>query len=146
MLKLVVLISGRGSNLEAIQKNIETGILQGLAKIELVISNKAEAQGLVFAKEHGLNTFVNKEEPAIIAEIEKIAPDVICLAGFMRILSPVFVKKFSGKLLISILRFYRSSPVCIFMSELSKLKKNSLAVPCILLTKVWIRAGSFNRL
>lgn len=99
MLRLVVLISGRGSNLEAIQKNIESGILQGLARIELVISNKAEAKGLSFAQAHGLRTFVNKDEALIIAEIAKIDPDVICLAGFMRILSPAFIKSFAGKII-----------------------------------------------
>lgn len=99
MLRLVVLISGRGSNLEAIQRNIEAGILQDKAQIELVISNNPEAQGLAFAVAHGLKTFVSKQESEIIAEIEKIEPDLVCLAGFMRILSPAFIKAFPGRIL-----------------------------------------------
>ena len=99
MKRLVVLISGRGSNLEAIQRNIEQGILTAKAKIELVISNKAEAQGLQFAQAHGLRTFVSKQESEIISEIEKINPDLVVLAGFMCILSPAFIKAFSGKII-----------------------------------------------
>ena len=56
MLHLAILISGRGSNLHAIQKNIESGILQNKAQIAVVISNKETAAGLMFAKEHGLKT------------------------------------------------------------------------------------------
>ena len=99
MKRLVVLISGRGSNLEAIQNNIEKGILKDTAHIELIISNNAEAQGLVFAAAHGLKTFVSKQESEIITAIQKINPDIVVLAGFMRILSPAFIQAFAGRII-----------------------------------------------
>jgi phosphoribosylglycinamide formyltransferase-1 len=99
MLNLVVLISGRGSNLQAIQKNIENGILQGRVQIAVVISNKADAAGLTFAKEHGLKTAVCQSEKDVLAELAKHEIDLICLAGYMRVLSADFVQKYAGKII-----------------------------------------------
>jgi malate dehydrogenase (oxaloacetate-decarboxylating) len=99
MLKLAVLISGRGSNLTAIQNNIESGILQGKAKIAVVVSNKADAKGLVFAKERGLTTAVCPTEKEILAELKKYSLDLICLAGYMRIISPEFLKTYKNKII-----------------------------------------------
>jgi phosphoribosylglycinamide formyltransferase-1 len=118
MFNLAVLISGRGSNLRAIQKNIETGILQGRAQIAVVISNKADAAGLVFAREHGLKTVVCPTEKEIFSELAKLPAgyvsyqpdsveeelsrseiDLICLAGFMQVLSSEFIKKYDGKII-----------------------------------------------
>ncbi|MDR2430676.1 MAG: phosphoribosylglycinamide formyltransferase [Candidatus Margulisbacteria bacterium] len=96
---LAVLISGRGSNLQAIQENIENGVLQGNAQIAVVISNKAEAAGLAFAREHKLNTAVCPSEAAVLAELEKYRIDLICLAGYMRVLSRDFVYKYAGKII-----------------------------------------------
>lgn len=99
MLRLAVLISGRGSNLEAIQKNIETGILKGAAVIEVVITNKKEAVGLVFAQEHGLKTVVCASEKDILETLIHYPIDLVCLAGFMRIISPEFVRKYPNKII-----------------------------------------------
>jgi len=99
MLQLAVLISGRGSNLQAIQRNIETGILKNKALIQLVISNKADAQGLAFAKAHGLATAVCLTENDILIELAKHKIDLICLAGYMRIISPEFVRKYPHKII-----------------------------------------------
>jgi formyltetrahydrofolate-dependent phosphoribosylglycinamide formyltransferase len=99
MFNLAVLISGRGSNLRAIQKNIESGILRGKTQIAVVISNKADAAGLTFAGEHGLPTAVCPAEKDVLAELEKYKIDLICLAGYMRVLSPDFVHKYAGRII-----------------------------------------------
>lgn len=99
MLYLAVLISGRGSNLEAIQRNIEFGILKDEAKIEIVIANKSEAKGLLFAKAHGLTTAVCPTEKEVLAELAKLNIDLVCLAGYMRIISPEFIKKYPHKII-----------------------------------------------
>lgn len=99
MLELAVLISGRGSNLQAIQKNIEEGILKNKAQIAVVISNKVDAKGLEFAKEHGVVIAVCPTEPDVLAELEKHEIDLVCLAGFMRIISPTFVAKYPNKII-----------------------------------------------
>ncbi len=99
MLNLAILISGRGSNLQAIQINIEKGLLQHKAKIQLVISNKADAPGLTFAREHGLSTAVCPSEKEIIAELSRYDIDLICLAGYMRIISPELLRKYPHKII-----------------------------------------------
>lgn len=99
MLKLAVLISGRGSNLEAIQKNIEAGILKGKALIAVVIANKAEAKGLQFASGHHLKTAVCPTEEDVLAELAQHDIDLVCLAGYMRIISPAFIKKYPHKII-----------------------------------------------
>ena len=99
MFTLAVLISGRGSNLQAIQKNIESGILQSKAQIAVVISNKENASGLDFAREHGLNTAFCPAEKDVLAELERHSVDLICLAGYMRVLSADFVNKYAGKII-----------------------------------------------
>ena len=105
MKNIVVLISGRGSNLQAIvQVCAEAG---WDAKVAAVISNRADAAGLTFAAAQGITTEVVKHQgfasreafDARLAEvIERHAPDVLVLAGFMRILSPAFVRRFEGRL------------------------------------------------
>ncbi|MDO6569120.1 phosphoribosylglycinamide formyltransferase [Alteromonas sp. 1_MG-2023] len=103
--KLCVLISGNGSNLQAIIDNISAEKLD--AEICGVISNRPNAYGLTRAKEAGINaisldhmTHDSREsyDKALQAEIESLNPDYIVLAGFMRILTPEFVNTFSGKL------------------------------------------------
>lgn len=105
MKNLVVLISGRGSNLEAIIQGINEGKID--AKISLVLSNKKEAKGLEIARKHGIKTkFVDpsffesrRGYDIYIAElIKKESPDLIVLAGYMRILSEEFVDSFNGKI------------------------------------------------
>lgn len=105
MKNIVILISGRGSNMEAIVRACAN---EGWnARIAAVISNRPEAAGLAFAKGHGISTAVVDHKAfddrlAFDAElanlIELFAPDVLVLAGFMRILSPSFVTRFEHRM------------------------------------------------
>jgi phosphoribosylglycinamide formyltransferase-1 len=106
MKNIVILISGRGSNMQAIVRAARSE--QWTAKIAAVISNKADAEGLQFAAEHGIPTAVvpNKAYPsreafdqALQAEIDRHSPDLVVLAGFMRILTVPFVEHYAGRML-----------------------------------------------
>ena len=103
--KLCVLISGNGSNLQAIIDEITAGRLN--AQISGVISNRPNAYGLERAKEAGIEavcldhtTFDSREsyDEALKAQINTFGADCVVLAGFMRILTPEFVDSFTGKL------------------------------------------------
>ncbi|MBS63212.1 phosphoribosylglycinamide formyltransferase [Salinisphaera sp.] len=104
--RLVVVISGRGRNLQAIIQAIEAGKLD--AEIALVISNRADAPGMQIARLAGLNCvcieaggFKHREDfdRALAARIAAARPDWVVLAGFMRILSQAFVERFEAKLI-----------------------------------------------
>ncbi len=106
MKKIVVLISGGGSNLEAIAKACQIGNIP--ANIELVISNQPNVKGLERAKNFHLMTkviehqlFNSREEfdQALLEQILPIEPDLVVLAGFMRILSNSFTETLNGKLI-----------------------------------------------
>lgn len=106
MKNIVILISGRGSNMEAVVRAAQAE--QWPARIAAVISNRADAQGLVFAAEHGIATAVvaNKDyasreqfDAALQAVIDGFVPDLVVLAGFMRILTPPFVEHYAGRML-----------------------------------------------
>ncbi len=105
MKKLGVLLSGRGSNFEAIAHNVQAGKIQ--AEIALVISNKEGVQGLEIAKQLGIKAVCipskGKEREAfeqeLIAALREAQVDVIILAGFMRVLTPVFIRAFQGRIL-----------------------------------------------
>ncbi|MDO8439490.1 MAG: phosphoribosylglycinamide formyltransferase [Telluria sp.] len=106
MKNIVILISGRGSNMEALVHAAKTE--QWPARIAAVISNKADAKGLEFAASHGIPTAVvaNKDfasradfDAALQETIDRFAPDLVVLAGFMRILTPAFVEHYHGRLL-----------------------------------------------
>lgn len=105
MKNLGVLLSGRGSNFEAIALNVQAGKIP--ARIAVVISNREEAPGLRRAREMGLETrFIpsrGKEREAydreVVAALKEFQVDLVCLAGFMRILSPYFVRAFPGRIL-----------------------------------------------
>ena len=110
MRNIVILISGSGSNMAAIVRAAEQGRWdQRLnARVAAVLSNRADAQGLAFAQDHGIatavmnhKTFASREafDAALMAEIDRYAPDLVVLAGFMRILTPGFVAHYSGRLL-----------------------------------------------
>lgn len=99
---IVILISGRGSNLEALLKSSLPG------KVAAVISNRPEAQGLQIAQSYGVDTAVvdhkaypSREdfERALIEAIDRYRPDLVALAGFMRILTDGFVAHYPGRLL-----------------------------------------------
>ena len=106
MKKIVVLISGGGSNLEAIAKASQIGNIP--ASIELVISNQSNVKGLERAKKFHLmskviehQNFNTREEfdQALLEQILPIEPDLVVLAGFMRILSNDFTEALNGKLI-----------------------------------------------
>lgn len=104
-IRLLILISGRGSNMQAIVQTIQSGKVS--ADICAVISNRADAQGLVWAHAQGIPTqslshrdFESREafDRALMQRIDALAPDYILLAGFMRVLSPAFVAHFDGRI------------------------------------------------
>jgi len=103
---LGVLISGRGSNLQAIIDAIAAGRLD--ARIRVVISNRADAQGLVRARDAGIETlvishraFASREmfDGAVVAELAAREVALVCLAGFMRLLSPAFISAYPNRIL-----------------------------------------------
>jgi phosphoribosylglycinamide formyltransferase-1 len=97
MLKIAVLISGGGSNLQSIIDGCESGYINGIVK--LVISNKSEAYGLERAKKHNIKSFVEKEETKIINLLKEEGIDLVILAGYLKIISPNFVEAFRNKII-----------------------------------------------
>jgi phosphoribosylglycinamide formyltransferase-1 len=113
MKNIVILISGGGSNMAAIVKTAQRNAWAEKlgARVAAVISNKAEAQGLIFAREHGIaaevldhKAFASREDfdAALAALIDRFEqpdePVLVVLAGFMRILTPGFVSRYAGRL------------------------------------------------
>ena len=105
MKNIVILISGRGSNMEAIVRRCAGEAWP--ARVAAVISNRADAAGLGFARDEGIATAVvdhkayasrSEFDAALAAAIDTHAPDVVALAGFMRILGPAFVQRYEGRL------------------------------------------------
>jgi phosphoribosylglycinamide formyltransferase-1 len=104
--RIVILISGRGSNMRSI---VERCAAEGWpAKVAAVISNRPDAAGLAFAGQHGVATtvvdhkaFESREafDAALARAIDAHAPDLVVLAGFMRILGAAFVRRYEGRLL-----------------------------------------------
>jgi phosphoribosylglycinamide formyltransferase-1 len=98
--RLGILISGRGSNFEAIADNIAAGKID--AEIAVVISNRADARGLEIALQRGLNAVclpskgLDREvyDRMVLAELAKYQVDLVCLAGFMRLLSATFIRQY----------------------------------------------------
>jgi phosphoribosylglycinamide formyltransferase 1 len=106
MKKIVVLISGNGSNLEAIARACQNNSIPGA--IELVISNQPGVKGLERAQKYHLMTqtishadFPSREDfdQALVEQVLSIEPDLVVLAGFMRILTTTFTDAFAGKLI-----------------------------------------------
>jgi phosphoribosylglycinamide formyltransferase 1 len=105
-LRLGILLSGRGSNFLAIARSIREGRLPGV-EIALVISNVADAPGLAAAHELGLNhaVFVSKGRPRadhdadVLACLRRHHVDLVCLAGYMRLLSPDFIAAYPDRIL-----------------------------------------------
>jgi phosphoribosylglycinamide formyltransferase-1 len=106
MKNIVILISGSGSNMAAIVRAAEQGRWGERlhARVAAVVSNRADAQGLAFAKDHGIPTavldhkaFASREDfdAALMAQIDRFSPDLVVLAGFMRILTPAFVAHYT---------------------------------------------------
>ena|SRR5271166_5097273 len=105
MNNLGILLSGRGSNFEAIADNVASGKLD--ANITLVISNRADAPGIESARRRGLNALVieskgkarEEHDRAVAAALREHQVDLVCLAGYMRLLSPGFVQQFPNRIL-----------------------------------------------
>ena len=106
MKNLAILLSGRGSNFVAIADSIDAGRIPGAA-ISVVISNRADAPGIETARKRGLHALVipskGKDREAhdreVVAALKEHRADLICLAGYMRLLSPWFVQQFRGRIL-----------------------------------------------
>jgi len=114
MKNIVILISGSGSNMAAIVRTAEeqNWAKRLNARVSAVISNKADAEGLAFAQQHGIATavvdhkaFAGEPQPreafdaALMKEIDQYQPHLVVLAGFMRILTPGFVAHYEGRLI-----------------------------------------------
>jgi phosphoribosylglycinamide formyltransferase-1 len=104
--RLVILISGRGSNMQAFIEACKTGQID--ADIALVLSNSPDAAGLATAAAAGIATasidhrrYESRKDfdAALVSTLQPYQPDLVILAGFMRILTPVFITPFAGKLL-----------------------------------------------
>ena len=106
MFKIAVLVSGNGSNLEALIDACKNDVIKG--SIDIVISNNPNAFGIERAKKHSIKCkiidnkrFQTREEfdQAIVEELNNCDPDLIVLAGFMRILTPVMIQAFKNKII-----------------------------------------------
>ncbi len=106
MKRIVILISGRGSNMQAIVQRCAEQ--QWPAAVVAVVANRADAHGLVHAREHGFATVVVDHKAQATREafdttlaetIDRFEPDLVVLAGFMRILGADFVRRYQGRLL-----------------------------------------------
>jgi phosphoribosylglycinamide formyltransferase-1 len=106
MHSLGILLSGRGSNFVAIADSIDAGRIPD-ARIAVVISNKSDAPGIATARERGLTALVipSKGKPReehdheVVAALQQHGVDLVCLAGYMRLLSPWFVQQFPHRIL-----------------------------------------------
>ena len=106
MFKIAVLISGNGSNLEALIDACKKNVING--SIDIVISNNPDAYGIQRAKNHSINykiidnnRFETREDfdKALVEELNDSNPDLIVLAGFMRILTPLMIEAFKNKII-----------------------------------------------
>ena len=105
-MKIGILISGRGSNMVAIVDAVNGGVIRG-AEVAVVISDKADAAGLGKARARGVETVVIERnsrsrvehDAEIISELNKRGVDLVCLAGYMRLLSPSFIKVFPDRII-----------------------------------------------
>ncbi|HSZ61072.1 MAG TPA: phosphoribosylglycinamide formyltransferase [Terriglobales bacterium] len=106
MKNLGILLSGRGSNFVAIADSIAAGRLSN-ARIAAVISNRADAPGLETARRRGLNALAisskgtprEEHDREVVAALQQNQVDLVCLAGYMRLLSPWFVQQFPARIL-----------------------------------------------
>jgi phosphoribosylglycinamide formyltransferase-1 len=104
-MKIGILISGRGSNMVAIVEAVKSGEIPD-SQVSIVVSDKADAQGLEKAKERGVETVVierkgrrrEEHDAEIIAELQSRGVELVCLAGYMRLLSPSFIRAFPRRI------------------------------------------------
>ncbi len=105
-MKIGILISGRGSNMSAIVEAVQSGFIPD-SDVTVVISDKTRAKGLIKAKECGIETLSitrnrrtrEEHDAEIVAELKKRDVELICLAGYMRLLSKEFVQTFPNRIL-----------------------------------------------
>jgi len=105
MKNLGILLSGRGSNFEAIANSVAAGRIR--ANIAVVISNRAEAPGIESARRRGLDARAipskgmqrEQHDAEVVAALQEKQVDLVCLAGYMRLLSPWFVRQFPNRIL-----------------------------------------------
>jgi len=105
MRRLGILLSGRGSNFEAIANNVASGQLD--AEIAVVLANRAEARGFEIARQRGLNAVclpskgLDREvyDRQLVEELKKNQVELVCLAGFMRLLSAYFIREYPQRIL-----------------------------------------------
>jgi phosphoribosylglycinamide formyltransferase 1 len=106
MKNIGILLSGRGSNFVAIADSIDAGRIPN-ARISVVISNRADAPGIATARQRGLNALVipskgkdrEVHDREVVAALKENTVDLVCLAGYMRLLSPWFVQQFPWRIL-----------------------------------------------
>ncbi len=106
MKNLGILLSGRGSNFVAIADSVAAGRIPG-ARISAVISNRPDAPGIEIARKRRLNAIVipskgkdrESHDHEVVAALREAKVDLLCLAGYMRLLSPWFVQQFAGRIL-----------------------------------------------
>jgi len=106
MKKIGILLSGRGSNFEAIARNVAAGRIPN-AQVSVVISNRTDAGGIAAAQHLGLASLVipsrgkdrETHDREVVAALQQHNTDLVCLAGYMRLLSPWFVRQFPHRIL-----------------------------------------------
>ncbi len=106
MKSLGILLSGRGSNFVAIADNIDAGRIPD-ARIAVVISNKPDAPGITIARQRGLTALIipskgrtrEEHDREVVGALKQHSVDLVCLAGYMRLLSPWFVRQFPHQIL-----------------------------------------------
>jgi phosphoribosylglycinamide formyltransferase-1 len=105
--RIAIFISGRGSNMDAILRQSREGILRDACNVVLVFSNRPDAQGLTVAEKQGIETLCipskgKKREDydkEVISQLEPYKLDYIILAGYMRLLSPLFIRQYPKKII-----------------------------------------------
>ncbi|MBZ5627231.1 MAG: phosphoribosylglycinamide formyltransferase [Acidobacteriia bacterium] len=105
MKKLGILLSGRGTNFAAIAESVKQGRIN--AEIAIVISNRPEAPGIEYARKLGLDARVipskgrqrEEHDADVVAALNEKRVDLVCMAGYMRLLSPLFIRSFPNRIL-----------------------------------------------
>ena len=153
MKKIAVLISGQGSNLQAIIEACQTGFIPG--RIVTVISNKIDSFGLVRAKSAGIpsRVFLRQDftsnldmDKAIGDYLEDLSVDLIVLAGYMKILTKPFTQRFAGKILNIHPSLLPNIQGYILIKERLRMATANTVQPCILLMKRSMEALLYYKL
>ena len=107
MKKILIMISGRGSNMKAIAENVQNGILKNICEIMEIFSNKKDAAGLKIAEKLGLKTCIIESKgkkykiynSLLLKYLKEKKPDFIILAGYMKIISPEIIREFPDRII-----------------------------------------------